>query len=67
MRLPSSIKNPRKLKKAWRKAVLRHMATLDMYPNARFVLRWVPIQGWTAWWWSKQERPHGRRFYREAP
>jgi hypothetical protein len=47
--LPSSIKMPRKTKKAWKKRMIRN--TERMYPEFHYLMtfRWDAGRGWTVW------------------
>ena len=47
-RLPSRIKNPRKLKKAWKKALQVSLFSFAGRNgvNCRYHARWVPGDGW---------------------
>lgn len=49
-RFPSIIKNPRKLKKAWKRAVIAQLFGFAGRNgvNCRYKLQWVPGEGWRA-------------------
>jgi len=53
-RKPSRIKNPRKLKKAWKGSLLMYIAGQNAWPG-KWRLHWVPKHGWTI----TVGRPHG--------
>ena len=44
-RLPSNVRNPRKLKKAWKGCLIAR--TRAKISHNRWRLHWVPKQGWT--------------------
>jgi hypothetical protein len=61
-KLPSIIKNPRKLKKAWKRAVISQLFGFAGRNgvNCRYRLRWVPCEGWCVTVFPKRwSRPNG--------